>query len=319
VLQRSQTELTAGIVKILVVVVLYKLEPRESVTLNTLHASLSSTNLRQADIKVLLYDNTPGGQEPGELPAYVQYRADIHNGGLAKAYNYALEMAHGDGFEWLLTLDQDTDLPIDFMCKLCHTAAFVAPLQSVAAIVPSASCDGRVISPKVILKLGTLGKCFPNEFIGVSLKRAHAVNSASTIKVSALKAVGGYDPRFNLWFSDIVMYNRLHDHNFHIFVAGNIHVEHEMSGFDLKTRSTPQRYEDILRAEEAFYDEYMGTVGAIVLLLKLLFRLVYRLGRTGGGLPHFKIAFRFLCRRLFYSRTQRMESWKQAVQQRENS
>jgi len=313
----GKSESISGIVKLFIVIVLYKLKPSESVTLTSLRKAMAQVQAAQLKFKLLIYDNTPGGQDPGPLPADITYISDTRNSGLAKAYNCALQAAGEGGFDWLLTLDQDTVLPLDFMSKLCDTAALAFPMERVGAIVPIAMCDGRGISPKMIMKHGTLGKCFPKGFSGISEHRAHAVNSASTIRVSALKAVRGYDERYNLWFSDIVMYNRLHAHDFRIFVAGNIHVDHEMSGFDLKSRSTPGRYEDILRAEEAFYDQYIGWLGGVVLLLKLLFRLVYRLRSTGGGWPHFKIAFRFLCRRVFYSRSHRMESWKLAVEQRE--
>ena len=298
-------------VRVLAVIVLYKMQPSESAAFRTLQATISALEDGKAHIKILLYDNTPGGQDAGVLPSDVQYKADVENSGLAKAYNYALEIAHEEGFDWLLTLDQDTSLPIDFLCKLCHAAAFVAPLRTVAAIVPI--CGGRSGSPWIRRKYWIRPKRFPDGFIGIPLESVYAMNSASTIRVSALEAIGGYDPRFYLWASDLVMYHRLHCHHFRVFVAGDIHVEHESSIADLKNRSTPGRYEDMLRADEAFYDEYMGRRGHIVLLLIMFHRLVYRLWTTGGSLPYVKIVLRFLCRGLFYSRKHRMESWKQSV------
>jgi GT2 family glycosyltransferase len=295
------------------VIVLYKIPLSESAAFRTLRAAISCLPEGQADIKIILYDNTPGGQNVVALPVEVQYKADVENSGLAKAYNYALEIAQEEGFDWLLTLDQDTSLPIDFLCKLCHAVAFVAPLCTVAAIVPI--CGGRSGSPWIRTKHGLRPKRFPDGFIGIPSERVYAINSASTIRVSALKAIGGYDPRFYLWASDLVMYHRLHCNHFSIFVAGDIHVEHESSIADLKNRSTPNRYEDMLRADEAFYDEYMGSLGHIVLLLMMLHRLVYRLWTTGGSLPYFNIALRFLCRSLFYSRKHRMESWKRSIKQ----
>jgi GT2 family glycosyltransferase len=296
---------------VLAVIVLYKMQPSESAAFRTLQATISALEDGKAHIKILLYDNTPGGQDAGVLPSDVQYKADVENSGLAKAYNYALEIAHEEGFDWLLTLDQDTSLPIDFLYKLCHAAAFVAPLRTVAAIVPI--CGGRSGSPWIRRKYWIRPKRFPDGFIGIPLESVYAMNSASTIRVSALEAIGGYDPRFYLWASDLVMYHRLQSNNYRVFISGNIHVKHESSIADLRNRSTPNRYEDMLRAEEAFYDEYMGRLGHIILLLMMFHRLAYRLWTTEGTLPYLKIAFRFLCRSLFYSRKRRMESWKQSV------
>jgi GT2 family glycosyltransferase len=303
-------------VRVLAVVVLYKLDPRESESFSTLQAAISRLTQRQADVKILLYDNTPGGQDPGVLPVDVQYKADPENGGLAKAYNYAIEMAHNEGFDWLLTLDQDTSLPGDFLIALCETVAFVAPLDVVAAIVPCISDGGLIISPFIPTKYWAHMNGFPGGFIGVSSKETYAVNSASAIRVSALKVVGGYDPRYYLYASDLVMFRRLHQNNFRIFVAGNIHVKHEMSGLHLRGRSSAPRYEEALRAEEAFCDEYLGRLGGIVLFLKIFYRMVYVLWRSGGGLSHFWLSFRFLCRRIFYSRKRRLTSWNQSTHHR---
>jgi GT2 family glycosyltransferase len=300
-------------VRVLAVIVLYKMQLHESPALRTLQAATYNLQDRQADIKILLYDNTPGGQDPGKLPGGVRYEADVKNTGLAKAYNYALLLAEKEGFDWLLTLDQDTTLPIDFLSKLCHTVAFVAPLNTVAAIVPYVSGDGRKLSPNFRGTNWLEPKCSPDRFIGISSQMVYAANSASTIRVSALRAIGGYDPRFHLWASDLVMYHRLQCNAYRIFVAGNIHVEHKSSYFDLKNRSTPNGYESMLRAEEAFYDEFMGRQSRAVLLLVMFYRLIYRLWTTGASLPYFKITLRFFCRRLFYSRTNRMKSWKQSV------
>jgi GT2 family glycosyltransferase len=301
---------------VLAVIVLYKMKASESASFRTLRAAIPCLENGQADIKILLYDNTPGGQDIGVLPASVEYRADLANGGLATAYNYALELAEKDGFDWLLTLDQDTRLPTDFLQKFCEAAMFVAPMHTVAAIVPCISSDGRALSPFTLMKRWTLTRNIPDGFVGIPLGNVYAVNSASMIKVVGLKAVGGYDPRFPLDFSDLAIYHRLHCNNLRVFVAGNIHVDHEVSGYDLKNRSNPVRYEDTYRAEEAAYDEWMGCLARVVLTARLVHRLVYQLWKNGGTFSHFKIGLKFLCRRLFYSRKHRMASWKQSLRLR---
>jgi len=298
------------------VIVLYKMKPNESVAFNTLQEAISRLPNGKADVKILLYDNTPGGQEIGVLLPGVEYIADFENGGLAKAYNHALEIAHDHGFGWLLTLDQDTRLPIDFMCKLCSTIAFVEPMDAVAAIIPSISSDGRLISPSVPMFHWALTKHFPDGFIGISPSTLTlAINSASTLRVSALKAVGGYDPRFWLDCSDVLMYHRLQSNNFRIFVAGNIHVEHEASVIDLANRVTPDRYANIHSAHEAYFDEYLGRTEGIMRLLKLFYELA-KLWKNRIPPPYSKVLFRFICRKLLYSRKHRMETWSHPVMHR---
>lgn len=302
--------------RVLAVIVLYKMKASESAALNTLRAAISCLDDGLADVKILLYDNTPGGQDIGMLPAGVDCTVDLSNCGLAAAYNHAVGVAKDNGFEWLLTLDQDTTLPVDFLQKLCHAAMFVAPMSTVAAIVPQLSSDGRGLSPFTLMKHWALTRRIPEGFVGIPLEAVYAVNSASTIKVSALKAVGGYDSRFNLDFSDLAIYHRLHCHGLRVFVAGDIHVEHEVSVYDMRNRSTPSRYENTCRAEEAAYDEWMGGAARMALTARLIHRLVYQLWRNGGSLAHFKVCLRFLCRRLLYSRKRRRESWREFVRQR---
>ena len=299
--------------RVLAVIVLYKLSPGESVAFNTLQASILSQQYKSENIKVLLYDNTPGGQDIGALPANVQFKADFENGGLAKAYNYALEIAQDENFGWLLTLDQDTSLPINFVNSLFRTADFVAPLNSVAAIVPCVSDCGRVMSPGVPRIYQSLTKHFPEGFIGISLKETIAINSASTLRVDAIKSIGGYDSRFALWHSDIVMFHRIYCNHFKVFVAGNIYVDHEMSFLDLQNRSTPNKYEDMLRAEEAFYDEYVKGIGHLALVLRIVYRMAYTLWKTKANASYFWINLRFLCAGLFYSRKHRVKRWEQAI------
>jgi GT2 family glycosyltransferase len=307
---------SATAVRILAVIVLYQSTPARSRSLESLQEAFARLSPGLVDLQILLYDNTPGGQDPGPLPAGIDYKADIQNSGLAAAYNYALELAHQGGFEWLLTLDQDTSLPADFLVKLCPAAAYAASLDSVAAIVPCLFGGGRAMSPWIRKWYWIRPTRIPEGFIGVAQGRVFAANSASTLRVSALQAIGGYDPRFYLWASDLVLYSCLHKSGFRIFVAGHIHVEHEASILDLKHRSTPQRYEDMLRADEAFFDEFTGRADRAVWLLMTLHRLVFRIWTTGGGFAHFKIALRFLCRGLFCSRRRRMASWRRFVERR---
>ena len=302
-------------VRVLAVIVLYKMQPMESAAYTSIRAAISALANEKAEVKLLLYDNTPGGQDPGVLPLDVQYQADIENSGLSRAYNYALNIAQQAGFEWLLTLDQDTSLPIDFLTSLCHAVSFVAPLDRIAAVVPRVSDDGRIVSPHTTMKHWIRTKPYRDVFIGIPFDRVYAANSASTIRVSALKAIGGYNPDYYLNYSDIEMYHRLQCNNFRIFFAGNIQVAHESSGFNLTERSTPLAYEDAVLSEVEFFDEYLGSVERLVLLVKLFCRPVYRVWRQGGSVPFLKIALKCLCKRLFYSRKQRMASWKQRVRQ----
>jgi GT2 family glycosyltransferase len=298
--------------RVLAVIVLYKMQPSESPAFQTLRAAILRSHDEQVEFKILLYDNTPRGQKVSALPADVQYEVDVKNGGVAKAYNYALEFAQREGYDWLLTLDQDTQLPIDFASNLYHAVTFVAPMNSVAAIAPLVFDKASLISPNV-LTFTTFPKMVSAEYVGISLEKSiTAVNSASTFRVDALKSVGGYDRRYWLDYSDAFMYMRLQANNLRVFIAGNIRVQHNLSVVDTQKNVSPERYEQILGAESAFWDECMGRAAYLPLLIRLLYRAFVKFkGRSGYS--YRKIALRFLCQRLFYSRKHRMKIWEQSV------
>lgn len=302
-------------VRILVVIVLYKIAPTASISFQTLQAAQRRAASGKVSVKTVFYDNTPGGQALEKLPEGITYESHNENKGLAVAYNRALEIACEEGFDWLLTLDQDTSLPDDFLDKLSDAVAYVTPLSRVAAVVPRITDKGRVISPNA-LSFKLFPKFFPADFIGISLERTSAVNSASTVRVSSLKMIGGYDPRFWLDYSDAVMFHRLHCKGLRIFIAGNIRVEHELSVLNMAERVTLERYEDILGAESAFWDECMGQIAGVALFLRFAYRILFKFWTTGASLPYFKISVRFFCRRLFFSRKHRTELWEHSFEKR---
>ena len=80
-------------VQVLAVIVLYKMQPSESAAFRSLQSSISDLAQGQSGIQVLLYDNTPGGCDPGPLPEGVQYEAAGQNTGISAAYNHALAIA----------------------------------------------------------------------------------------------------------------------------------------------------------------------------------------------------------------------------------
>lgn len=244
------------------VIVLYRLRPSESAAFKTLQTAISRGGSREMYVKVLLYDNTPGGCDPGALPEGVQYEAAKQNAGLAAAYNRALEIAEAEGFDWLLTLDQDTSLPEHFVSRLSEIADRISLNNSIAAIVPQITENGRALSP-YWFRLGFIPRYFPIGFAGVPKQASSAFNSASTVRVSALRMIGGYNPRFWLDYSDFYLYRQLYRYGKRIYIAGDIQVEHQFSILDMNHRVTLARYKNILDAGCAFWDLELGWLAGL--------------------------------------------------------
>lgn len=176
--------------QILAVVVLYKCLLCESHSYKTL--------LKDSDINLYVYDNSPEAQEIHL--ANVEYIHDATNSGLGVAYNRAAEYARLNGYQWLLLLDQDTTFPIGAMDKyrlaisMYHEIQLFAPVHQIQT--------GKYISPTHYFCKGS--RPTRKLYTGMlSFDQVSPINSGLLISVSSFRAVGGYDEEVTLDFSDI--------------------------------------------------------------------------------------------------------------------
>lgn len=300
-------------VKFLAVIGLYKISVDSSPSFRTLKTSATRLSAGAGSLSIVLYDNTPGpgATAPLTLPPNVRYHSTGYNAGLADAFNFGLKTAIREGFDWLITLDQDTELPSDFIECACDLADQVRYDPSIAAIVPQIVGDGKVLSPNWFWA-GAVPRWFPTGYIGVPEQPTFAFNSASVLRVSALREIGGYDSRFWLDNSDAAMYHALHRYGKRVFVAGNIRVNHHFSMLNLAERMTPSRYHNALMAETAFWDLAMNPLAAGERMARLLGRFCKQVLRADSAELRNETA-RALKRRLFHSRRSRIQEWQREL------
>jgi GT2 family glycosyltransferase len=242
----------------------------------------------------------------------VHYEASRRNAGLGTAYNRALEIAQSEKCTWLLTLDQDTTLPRDFLSRIREFALALERDDGIAAIVPLLTDGGKTVSPIIVKRFGE--RYLSDSFTGVPQGEATALNSASLFRVSALKQVGGFDPYFWLDFVDTAVFRRLYLHGKRIYAVGSVQVEHELS---LLRRSEiePDRFRNMLEAESAFFDLYEGRIRGFVLTARLLGR-IWRQWRRRDNIVIRQLTWQTFKRRVFCSRARRVREWKVAMEQR---
>jgi GT2 family glycosyltransferase len=312
--QAIQTETSDPMTaSILAVIVLYKMSPQESISVTSLAGSLASADAGSLRLKVALFDNGPKEQRaPGIFEEEV-YLWGPDNRGLAHAYNAGLVMAQKQGFDWLLTLDQDTSLPKDFLAELVKTVALVEGDPQIAAVTPQMRGTGRTLSPYTF-RWGVVPSWFPPGYTGVPNDATYALNSASLLRVSALRQVGGYDPRFWLDASDHAIFHALAAHGKRVYVAGNIQVKHQLSVLDEKNSMSAARYENMLAAESAFWDLRMDKLANWVRNARLAFRLIRQL--RPGETELQRISLKHLRLRLLHSRSYRLRLWERGLAER---
>ena len=310
-IQTAPTSRDAANTKILAILVVYRKTPAQTSSLQSLLKAAEVAAALGLQLGILVFDNTPGGQDPGKLPDHVLYRASPHNPGLAEPYNKALDFAEQNGFSWLLTLDQDTCLPADFLLRLEPHIKQYQSVDRVAAIVPQIVDDGRIISPFRFIG-GFLPRVLPAKTHGISKRFTSALNSGSLLRISALRQLGGYDLRFPLHNSDTRLYQRLDQIGKRVFIAGDIRIDHELAILQRQDRMTQDRYRKLLLDEGDFWDLHMGVLGRTERLVRLVGRV------CKGYLQHEDPVFRNLTlqeiiRRLLVRRRDRIEASEQAI------
>jgi GT2 family glycosyltransferase len=296
-----------SITRLLAVIVIYKRPLCESPSFRTLLEASALISGTSVSLGILIWDNTPEGQDPGHIPEGIQYEAAPSNPGLAQAYNRALEIAQEEHYDWLITLDQDSSLPSDFLVRVGALADEFELCPMIGAIVPRVVGDGRIISPFHFIG-GVLPRWFPSGFIGISEQATYAVNSAAIVRVSTIRQIGGYNPIFPLYVSDINLFHQLHRFGKRVFVAGDILIHHEVAILKKHQRMNIERYQEWLFEECAFWDLNMKPLARLERMVRLAGRACKELFNP-EEVVFLRATIAELKRRLLTPRTQRVAEW----------
>lgn len=301
-------------VRILAIIVMYKMSPSQSPSFTTLQRAKESIRPGDVEIKLMIYDNSCDGSDHNPHQEDVVYVAATENRGLSHAYNEALRYAGANGYNWLLTLDQDSSLPVQFLATIGSIAASISKNAAIAAIVPRITEKGRTHSPFWFAG-GIVPRYCADEKTGISTHALYAFNSAATFRVSALKQVGGYHPWFWLDYSDGYIFHQLNHHGMRVFIAAGLEVEHNFASSDLQNRASVDRYRNMRLAESAFWDLEMGALAGLERTYRLL-RLMLKHTILRESSQYRKITCEFLIRRLFWSRKRRLLAWEKETRAR---
>ena len=305
---------------VVAVIVLYATEIGDCVSLQSLLHAAAQLPSHALSLRIHLHDNTDGAPDqtfainalcesrglPRDMISYVH---DRQNSGLATAYNHALGIALHEGYEWLLTLDQDTVLPADSLLILMETMAFLDDRPDVAAVAPQIRAGGRIVSPNWFLA-GAWPRWFPAGFNGITHRATFAFNSGSLLRVGALRQAGGYSPWFWLDNSDACIYRQLAKVGKRVFVAGRLELAHDFSMQNMQEKVSPARYRTILLAESAFWDLEMNAFAGLERALRLAGRVIKHLLR-GDSVELRRLTIQALRLRLFHSRRFRIARWRE--------
>ncbi|MFZ1938018.1 MAG: glycosyltransferase [Terracidiphilus sp.] len=296
------------------VIVLYGMASDESPSFRSLVEARKNLPAHEADVPIVLWDNSPSPHLPAQLPNEVTYHHDPRNLGLAFAYNQALEVAARNGSEWLITLDQDTTLPRDYLIRMASAANPCSSHPDIGAIVPQIAIGRKRLSPHRFA-LDAIPQWYRTGFRGAPDELVSAFNSGAMLRVDALRQIGGYDLRFPLDHSDIVMFHNLHQHGKRVYIEGNIQLQHEFSMIDMDRLMNDARYRRGLQTETAFWDSHMNWLAGCERTARLALRIV-RHRMRGDRIELRRITRDFLFFRIFRSRKTRLRRWWESLEQK---
>ena len=122
-----------------------------------------------------------------------------------------MELAESLGCPWLLLLDQDTTVSEELLRGMIAYSEKFSDAQEIAAVVPFIFSHGTLVSPRRLLSFNRVQQ-IPLTFSGLCKDKAYAVNSATLMRVAALREVGGYSEEFWLDLSDVYVFQAIPSH-----------------------------------------------------------------------------------------------------------
>ena len=217
--------------KIFVVIVVYKHDLKDCVSLNTLNNAL--LNLSETKLDVMIYDNSPYPQDYTHLNLssnmLLHYIHDSENPGVSRAYNVGARFCEKLNKEWLLILDHDTNLPSD---SLNIYANSVINNKNIKLFSPILMRDNIIISPSKFKHFR--GYTHTNLISGVcNFTLYKPINSGLLINLQLFEKVGGYNENFKLDYSDFDFISRVENYIQKYYII-DLQIQHQLSGFNFE-------------------------------------------------------------------------------------
>jgi GT2 family glycosyltransferase len=297
--------------QIVAVVVLYKRLPEQSQTIDSLGKVFAGNPELLNSIRVILFDNSPKALDQVNLSFPCDYRHAGRNVGTSGAYNYAMGSAEAEQCLWLLLLDQDTTVSTEFLPRMLEYSRQLQDQTEVGSVVPLIYSHGSLVSPRKHGRFNQIS-LIPTTFSGVYRHKAFAVNSATLMRVAALREIGGYSDDFWLDLSDVWVFQAMYRKGRYLFIAGDLTLQHSITSMDFDKDMAPERYRNFLAAESAYVDLYSSAPERAFHLIRLLARTL-RQRHSHRNRTFSKMTFEYLCRRLFDTRAKRIRSWRKQL------
>lgn len=214
-------------IKLAVVVVLYKRDYADSVAIKTILDSLDELAGMGYCLTVFVWNNSPGFSRVLAHPSVVWNEGA--NSTLPCIYNHIADLAFGAGASALMISDDDTDYSrYDFKGNFEIIDKLMGGSASVGCFIPRIRSAGKLVSPggRFLFK----GRLFESVTPGlVSSKNLLAINSGVIVTRGCYEAMGTlYDERLNFYGTDTDFFVRYQNFYPHVYIFDSL-IEHSLS------------------------------------------------------------------------------------------
>lgn len=240
---------------------------------------LLSSLIDQVDLVVLI-DNTPGVVNVDRFLIYrnVKYIPLGDNLGIAKAQNVGIEFAIAHGCEWILLLDQDSELSTGMVKNLQKTTCYLEDLGKKVAAVGPLFCDEKTgLYSEAIRHRGPLVRRLPlTPVMTEPVNSDYIISSGSLIRVSVLQKIGVMMEKLFIDWVDIEWGLRARNQGYHCYIAPSAVMVHcigddsvKFAGRNRNLHSHFRNYYIVRNATYLLRMKYMGWQWRSAVFLKI--------------------------------------------------
>lgn len=262
--------------RLLALIVVYGIAAERSPSL----ASLAASRRDRAALRVVVWDNSadPRGLDPRSFELPVEYVSTPDNLGLSTIYNRVIrERLRPD--EHLLLLDQDTQLPVDF---LDVAATAIAAHPDIDLFLPWVRASGRWASPVSYL-LGWGWRRASRAVGTIASRRLCAINSGMIASASYLQGdFPGYDERLRFYGTDTQFMLDYSDRRPTLCLLDAV-IEHDLSFYSSTIAGRASKFVAMKSAYRFIYERRSHMQRFAVRLVMLVASIRYALAYRNAG------------------------------------
>lgn len=256
--------------RVTILVVLYNKNINESKTLASLNSIYIYNNHIFDNFNFILFSNNENlNQSNLNLPFEYTFQKNNLNNGYAFPLNSAVRKSQEIKNTFLLIFDENTDIPTSFFINYYAQLELMLADQKCVAMVSKIFYKNYCFSPSRVY-LGGLHRPILESYHGSFHKETFSILSGTTINISFLASINGFNEIFWLDSLDRWLFTSISNNDKSVYIS-NLLLHHDLSILDYDNKIGINRYTNILYSESLIIYEK-----SILHKLFYLFRLLKR-------------------------------------------